>query len=390
MPKILTNSALQMLQDTVSPEDLQKSSLVIALLSGDADLIPTVRTVLERADPESQIAKYACIALQELDDQSDDFARLAERLAQTKENATWGLNALIGLGNKGIELLQNWIQSQSARDHIESVIRTLYRYAKTRQFAVDTAVSQCLKGGFTHYPLYDIAAESDNPDLRRQILDVAFAEHPQVIMEPLRAIQGLAKFDVARAIEAIERGLQFHPKIELDLCLLLVRIAPETAAEKLLDAIIKIKRKSLIPAAGRALRRLDPTIVAPSVVEQMSIPSSRREFVAELAGWLPIPEVTKKLEHLAEHDINVRHVALAALEQQQREKMICALLEGFPSAMPAHQWALLVAILKVADPYLLTDREDPLWIGQIFKEDIPRAFIHDAEEILDRRKTKED
>ena len=393
MQETLTNSALGPLQDAASPEDLQLTSLVIAGLSGDADLIPTVRTVLKRSDPESQIAKYACIALQKLGDQSDDFARLAEHLTQTKENAEWGLNALMGLGNRGLEILQNWIQNQSPTEvtrNIYCVIHTLYHDAKTRQFAVDTAVSQCLKGGFTHYPLYDIAAESDNPDLRRQILDVAFAEHSYVIMEPLRAIQGLAKFDVARAIEAIERGLQFHPKIERDLCLLLVRIAPETAAEKLLDTITSIERKSLIPVVGRALRRLDPTIVAPSVVERMSIPSSRRESVAELAGWLSIPEVTEALGHLAEHDrsLDIRHVALAALEQQRREKIIRALLEGFPIAMPEHQWALLVSILEVADPYLLTDREDSLWIGQIFKEDIPHAFIHHAKVMLEEQKRK--
>ena len=68
--------------------------------------------------------------------------------------------------------------------------------------------------------------------------------------------------------------------------------------------------------------------------------------------------------------------------------MICALLEGFPIAMPAHQWALLVAILKVADPYLLTDREDPLWIGQIFKEDVPHVFIHHANVMLEEQKRK--
>ena len=290
MQKTLTNSALGLLQDAASPEDSQLTSLVIAGLSGDADLIPTVRTVLERSDPESQIAKYACIALQQLGDQSDDFARLAEHLAQTEVNAYQGLNTLMGLGNRGLEILQNWIQNQNPTEvtrDIDCVIRTLYCDAETRQFAVDAAVSRCPNGGFTHYPLYDIAAESDKPNLRKQILDIAFAEHPNVIMELLRAIQGLAKFDVARAIEAIERGLQFHPKVERELCLLLVRIAPETAAGELLDAIIKIERKSLIPAAGRALRRLDPTIVAPSVVEQMSIPSSRREFVAELADGYP-------------------------------------------------------------------------------------------------------
>ena len=109
-----------------------------------------------------------------------------------------------------------------------------------------------------------------------------------------------------------------------------------------------------------------------------------------MAGWLPIPEITKKLGHLADHDssINVRHAALDALERHRKEKMVCELLEAFPRAKPEHQWALLVAILEVADPYLLTDREDPLWLGQIFTEDVPRAFVHHAKAVLEKRKQK--
>ena len=396
MPKAQTNSALRILQDATPPEDLLLTSLVIAWLSGDADFIPTVRTVLERADPESQIANYACIALQRLGDQSDDFARMAEQLAQTYVNAYQGLRALRCLEHRGIESLQNWVKSPGAAEwtkYIDDVIRTLYRYAETREFAVDAAVGQCrrLHRGFMDDPLYDIAAESDNPGLREQILNMAFAERPYVAMEPLRAIQGLAKFDVARAIVAIERGLQLHPNSERNLCLLLVRIAPETAAKKLLNAIIAVERKSLIPAVGRALRRLDPTIVTPSVVERMSIPlNSGRESVAELAGWLSILEVTEALGHLADHDhsVDVRHAALAALERQRREKMVCELLEAFTHAQPEHQWALLVAILEVADPYLLTDREDPLWIGQIFKKGVPYVFVHHAKGVLEKRKQK--
>ena len=397
MSKTLTNSALQMLQDTVSSEDLLQTSLVIAWLSADTDFIPTVRTVLERTDPESQIANYACIALQELGDQSDDFARLAEQLAQTKENAEWGLRALRGLGCRGIEPLQNWIQSPGTAErtkYIDSVILTLYHYPRTRKFAVDAAVNRCLHSDFTLDPLYDIAAESDNSDLRGQILDVAFTEREPVVMKPLRAIQGLTKFDVARAIDAIEHGLRFHANVEWDLCLLLVRIAPETAAEKLLDAIIAIERKSLIPVVGRVLRRLDPTTVAPSVVERMSIPlSSGRESVAEVAGWLLIPEITEALGRLAEHEhdrlLNVRRVALDALERQRQEQMVYTLLEDFPHAKPAHQWALLVAILEIADPYLLDDREDPLCIEQIFTESVPYAFVRHADAVIEKRKQEE-
>ncbi|MCE2435198.1 MAG: ATP-binding protein, partial [Candidatus Latescibacteria bacterium] len=161
MPKVLTQQALRIIQDEASPEALLKTSLLIACLSGNADFIPTVRTVLEQADPDSQIAKYACIALRELGDQSDDFARLAEQLTQTRVNVEWGLNALIGLGNKGIEFLQNWIRSPSTTEYIDSVIRILYRYAETRKFAVDAAVHRCLNSRFTLHPLYDIAAESD-------------------------------------------------------------------------------------------------------------------------------------------------------------------------------------------------------------------------------------
>ncbi len=398
MPKALTNPALRILQDTALPEDLLLPSLVIAWLSADTDFIPTVRTVLERSGPASQIAKYACIVLQELGDQSDDFVQLAEHLAQTNMNAYQGLRALSGLGHRGLEPLQNWVQSPGTAEwakYIDGVIRNLYYYPETREFAVDAAVERCrrLHRGFMNDPLYDIAAESDNPDLRKQILDMAFAERALVAIEPLRAIQGLAKFDVDRAVEAIELGLQFHPNRERDLCLLLVRIAPETAAEKLLSAAITIERKSLIPAVGRALRRLDPTTVAPSVVEQMSIPlRSRRESVAELAGWLPIPEITKKLGYLADHDnsIDVRRVALDALERQRREQMVYELLEDFSHAKPEHQWALLVAILEVADPYLLDDREDPLWFEQIFKEGVPYAFVHHAKKVIRERKKKED
>ena len=94
--------------------------------------------------------------------------------------------------------------------------------------------------------------------MREQILDKAFVAPSFIAAIPLRAIEGQAKFDATRAVEAIELGLQSHQKIEDQLCRLLVRIAPETAAAKLFDAAISIERQSLRRAAGRALRRLDP------------------------------------------------------------------------------------------------------------------------------------
>ena len=92
--KTLTNQAVQNMQSTESSKDTLLCALLTAWLSGDSELIPTVRAVLERAEPESQVASFACIALQYLGDESEQFAKLAMQLAHTEQNAGWGLDAL--------------------------------------------------------------------------------------------------------------------------------------------------------------------------------------------------------------------------------------------------------------------------------------------------------
>ena len=396
MQAALTNPAVGVLQDPASGEELQLVSLVVAWLSGDAGLIPSVRSVLARAEPESQVARFACIALQQLGDQSDEFKQLAGQLAHSKENEHWGLSALMELGEMGLDSLLKWMHDRGTvgmtAKAADCVIRTLYRHPKYRRLAVDAAVERCLEEGVGDYPPYDIAAEAENAELREKVLEVAFSESSHLGEEPrLRAIEGLAKFDVARAIEAIERGLQFESEIERELCAVLVSIAPGTATGRLLDTIEATDRESLIAAAGRALRRLDASIVGPSVVQRMSAGSSGRELVAKLAGWLDIGEVTEALGELAEHDssMGVRRTALAGLERLGRGRVAHSLLREWPRARREHQWGLLVALLDVADPYLLKEREDSLWIGRIFEEGGPYAFVHYAKERLDHRVRKE-
>ena len=375
-------------------EDALLIALVIAWLSDDVDLIPVVRAVFERADPEGQVAANACIALQALGDSSNDFAQLVQRLVHTEANSTWGLNALLTLGDRGPELLGTWLKGRSAverTDHGVLAIRALYGNPATRKLSVDAAVDLCLHGRLLLDGPYDIAAEAGEPALREQILDKAFAARSVVTTQPLRAIEGLAKFDATRALEAIEFGLQFHPKIERELCRLLVSIALGAAGTKLIDVAVSVERKSLRRAAGRALRRLDPEGVSRLIIERTSGSASERKAVAELSGWLLIPAVADALGHLADHDstMKVRHAALAALDHHRREISVHALFAAFPTATPERQWSLLVAILEAADPYLLTDREDPLWLGRILSDDVPAAFKHHAKSVLRQRKQKE-
>jgi hypothetical protein len=60
--------------ENISASDAEvKVALAIAWMSGEAALIPKVRGALGRAEPESDVAGYAAMALRELGDVSDDF-----------------------------------------------------------------------------------------------------------------------------------------------------------------------------------------------------------------------------------------------------------------------------------------------------------------------------
>lgn len=394
MPSALTEGAAATLVNGSTGESELRVALAIAWLSGNADFIPAVRKVLRKADPASSVAGYACIALHELGDPSEEFARLAYPVAQTKENARWGLNALASLGDRGADLLLEWLQSPetaSRAEHEVFVIRVLYERPALRAQAVAAAVAACHRNRLFGDVAYDIAAEAGDPALRDQILDKAFAARSFVVTEPLRSIEGLAKFDIARAVESIELALQSHPKIERELCRLLVRLAPEAAPEKLIRAAVMTERDSLRGAAGRALRRLDPAVVDPLLSERMKGTISERKIAAELAAWVPIPVIADALAELADHDSasEVRHAALLALERHRKEAGLRALLDEFRTADYTRRWSLLTAMLDGADAHLLTDREDPLWLGHILTDELPAVFEQHAKEVLRQRIQRE-
>lgn len=394
MPSALTEKAAATLANEAAAENELRIALVIAWLSGNADLIPAAREVMRKADPASSVAGYACIALHELGDESEEFARLASKLARTKENAHWALNALANLGDSGTDLLLEWLRSPetaSRADHEAFVIRLLYAHPATRAQAVAAAVAACLRNRRLGDAPFDIAAEASDPALRDQILDKAFAVHSFIVTEPLRAIEGLARFDMVRAVDAIELALQSHPKIERQLCQLLVRLAPEAAPEKLFNAAVVTERESLRVAAGRALRRPDPAAVAPLLTGRMKGTASERKIAVELAAWVPVHVIADALAELAEHDSasEVRHAALLALERHRKEASLRALLDAFRTAGYEKRWSLLTAILNGTDAHLLKDRDDPLWLGHILTDELPAVFEQHANEVLRQRIQRE-
>ena len=394
MPKSLTADAVQAMQNPDTPDERLLGALAVAWLSDDADLIPDVRSVLDRVEPESKAALHACIALQGLGDTSPEFARAAEGLAFTREHRREGLKVLIGLGAVGVEGLKRWLREAGDGDRLNEggfVIRALHSMEEGRDDAIEAAADLCRSKRMFLRPLYEIAAESSDRLVREKVLEAAFTESAVVVQAPLDAIRGLAKFDAARAAEAVEAGLSNHPKIERELCRLLVQLESERAAEKLIGAAVAVERESLSDAVGRVLRLVNKSVVVDAIVNRLRGTESERLTACRIAGWLPFPRVAEALEAVVESDgsISVRRAALDALYRHREETAVQGLFSEFAAeGCEARRWAFFVPILERADPHLLCNREDPLWLGHILTEDVPYAFEHHARGVIEQRKRK--
>ena len=394
MSKALTAFAVQAMRNPDTPCETLCGALVVAGLSGDEDLIPDVRSVLDQVEPESKTASHACAALQALGDKTPEFAQAVERLAFTKKYQWQGLNALIGLGGEGVEALKRWLHEAGDADRVNHggfVIRALYAMEQSRDNAIEAAADLCRRNRMFLRPLYEIAAESSDRSVRDKVLEAAFTESAVVVQAPLDAMRGLAKFDASRAAEAVEVGLSNHPKIERDLCRLLVQLESDRAIEKLVNAALAGERESLSDAVGRTLRLANESIVTDAIVKCLRGTEAERLTACRIAGWLSFPTVAEALEGVVDNDssISVRRAALHALYRYREEAAIRGLFSEFVAERcDARRWAFFLSILETADPHLLSNREDPLWLGHILTADVPYAFEHHARAVIERRKRK--
>ena len=213
IPERLTNDSRRVLQSVDPAQDEILTALLIARLSGDDALIPPTRSVFERVPPNSAIAMHACFALQALGDSSEEFIHLARSLLDTEANRRYGLLALLRLGTRGCAVAAAWSENADRTSSLDpavlaAAIRAFYANAATKRLAIELAVQSCREDTFSIDPPYDIAAESRDPELRQRIVEVAFATDTGTPTATLRAIEGLIKFDVAKAISASKHALQ--------------------------------------------------------------------------------------------------------------------------------------------------------------------------------------
>ena len=390
MPKELTANATQALSRADTPENDILNALLVAWVSADPDMICPVRAQLRAARPDSPVALYACLALGGLGDTSDDFLELASPMLVHDRCAQFALPALANAGDGGCRRIVQWLDAQPRAEYgpLEVAgIRLLHRSPSAREMAVELACEACRSApGLLDLP-FEIAGETVDEQLREHLVEIAFDPDPLNTAHSLRAIEGLAKFDVVTAVHAAQQALQGPQGVDRRLCSLVVRVAPESAARVLTDIAVTTKRTVLRRWIGHALRQLDSDEVSEQVVSRLlDGNSSERQAIADVARWLPTHRVAEALADCATGDRNmeVRLAALSGIAAHQDEAMILHLREELATGDRKRQWRVLVSILETGDPHLLSDPDDGLGLDDVLLS-LPRMFGVYAYEALSRR-----
>lgn len=382
-------TAEKIAQQSATEGDILKS-LTVAWLSRDVDFIPIVRHIFSASDPDSEVARMACIVLIELGDTSIEFRELALAMLRTKTNSRYAIDALLAIGKDIVSELVNYLNDMplAGWDDIKiQLAERLFHFTEAREDAIEWAVRLCKEWSLPMaLPPLELAAEADDAEVRELIICKSFSENDIVVGEKVRAIQALAKFDYERAVMAIKRQLRITNKEFRQLARLLVCLSPVGSVANLLD-IAKIREDS-VAAIGHALRRLGQGEVDTELSRCMT--DSQRAIRAvgvELAGWLPPGRLVAEIETMLEIETEdkPRQAALEALVRKEEQAITADLLSAFEKSSGNHRWPLLLALLKVGDPYLLSDRDDPLWIGKVLDQ-APYIFSRHAKEILKNRK----
>ena len=113
-----------------------------------------------------------------------------------------------------------------------------------------------------------------------------------------------------------------------------------------------------------------------------------RKAAVEIIGWQLPGFLSKELENLALADFDeVSQSALEALHRQTEQQWTEGLMREFKSASSCRRWSLLDSIIELGDPFILQERADPLWIGQILDKSPSQYWNYALRQLKMRRET---
>jgi hypothetical protein len=383
MEQSLTHSAMACIASAEVDDEVLVGALVLAWMSADAEFVRPVRALLERTDPRSQVAQFCCITLSQLGDSAPELLQLVQRVLETKENALWAIELLVVMGEAAVPCLQRWVQNHSSEDPTTAVrlLRSL-RDTSASAFVAQTAATMCLSDSRLVELPFDLVAQGVGPAVIDELLYTAFAPTRSTRGRTLQAIEGLARLSASRAVRAALLALDTMPEGERQLCSHVLRCAPTSGVPLLLEAALRLRRPSLLDEVGRALRQADAAHVDQALRSMLE--SDARQDAAQISGWCASPALLPWLRNVAsaERILETRSVLLDAVRRHEREAHVLQLFERFGGADAAGKWSILTTILVSADPFLLTESQDRLWLGRPLSAGLPAIYEHHANEKL--------
>lgn len=361
-------------------ESAQINALLVLGTSGRKDLIPRIRQILSIARAESKLALAAMIALDELGDKSSETVRLFTLQVQVPERNVRAVKALLRIGtDEALKNLEHYLCVIHRSDFQQfhkigaELALDLLKYPLTQQVALRTLWPTIKDQSWISWPhaCFEAVGDLGDQEVQDWLREEAFPTDGALrdANRTASVIRGLAKFDPVTAFQAARLALRQMQCDRAAIPDLLLELGSDGAILVLCDHAPAERHALTRWAIGRALRyaeKKDP--VLENLKGMLQSPDPRvRQAGAELAGWQNCGHLQEMLHKLCIDDMSdrVRRVSREALLRQRDEEEVYRLMNAFRSADSDQQWSLLEAIIETGDPYLLGNKTDPLWIGQI-------------------------
>ncbi len=371
------------------------NALIVLGVSGNHEFIPVIRQVLEKESPESLTARFAAIALMALGDKSEEFVKLLTRFLATEDNRSTAIDCLYRIdSSEALERLVEHLEQTKERNDNKwwELVFALFQKEEIRH-KVSKILADKIRAGeeLTIYgwPL-EILDELGIENAYEKLIEEALTSSTMFPQRVTSAIKGLWKFNPDVAYQASELALKRLKNVDYRLPRMLVHLSEDRAIDILCKHIPSEESASIRWSIGRALRLVKNQETLESYIRKMLAKPDRalRKATVEIIGWQPSGFMQKELESLALNDFDdeVSQEAIKALQRQTEQQWIEELMQEFRMASSCRRWSLLTSILELGDPFILSEREDVLWIEQILNESPPEYWNFASQQIKRRRK----
>ena len=392
------SAAIEALEN--SDQEIKTHAVRALSVSGRTDLAPRIRRILAEAEPESELALSAVVALDHFEDTGQEAAKLLEVQVKIPGHTHAASLALLRNGRKeSIGILEEQLRTigiSSGLVQSDLLAVNLAMRAETRKTVAEVLWNSILRsqGSLGMNAPLDCLAEIDSPEVREYLIQEAHAPDRgiHVVGQKASAIRALAKLDPDAAFRAAKIALRADVKDRELYPNVLVEVDEARAVAALFESCTLDQLTLVKWAIGRALRRVrDPALVLPWLDRLMkSEDPEARAIAVEMAGWQPPTDSSiNRVRQIAISDParDVRRAAEKAIQFLDHQQTALELLGAFKEAGGSRAWSYLAAIVKVCDPLLLTTQNDPLSIWASLVEKAP-SLQHFASELIEKRQAE--